>query len=72
MGNTQHFGGRAAEGVGGTRRKQLVNRDSLQMGEQSWLRHYRENNPGIVRFFFNIEAKATAPYVQRGRRFWGY
>lgn len=50
MGNTQHFGGRAAEGVGGTRRKQLVNRDSLQMGEQSWLRHYRENNPGLVSY----------------------
>lgn len=44
MGNTQHFGSRAAEGVEGMRRKQLVNRDSLQMGEQSGPRHYRESN----------------------------
>lgn len=28
-----------------------MNRDSLQMGEQSWLRHYRENNRGLVRYF---------------------
>lgn len=25
-----------------------MSRDSLQMGEQSWLRHYRENNPGAL------------------------
>lgn len=25
-----------------------MSRDSLQMGEQSWLRHYRENNPGVL------------------------
>lgn len=25
-----------------------MSRDSLQMGEQSWLWHYRENNPGVL------------------------
>lgn len=25
-----------------------MSRDSLQMGEQSWLWHYRENNSGVL------------------------
>lgn len=37
----------AAEKVGGRKRKQLLSRDSLRTGEQSGLRHCRDNNLGV-------------------------
>lgn len=69
MGNTQHLGSRAAEGLGGRGRKRLVSRDSLQIREQSRLRRYRENNPGDLADTFYQRSHGSVR--AEGEEFWG-